>query len=250
MPPSSAKKAGEKPTPELHADPEARHFYTRPPLPGGPSLLLVLLFLLLITGGLSFWIYRLQVAQGELQIQLATQTNEMLQQLDWSGLDRQSSFEEVGTSLKAMNDRVEELWQLAGEIQRSQIEAQGQALDEMRSQLEEMRPKVVAMRAELNVLSGLLSEQKDEISGQISSRIQQAGKSAATLEAQQRQTGERVVEMEQLLQQHEAAVQSVASYRRTTNQALLRLEARLTLLEKRVAGGAELGGEEGFPFLQ
>ena len=236
----------------LRAAPEQRHSKSSATLPGAPALLVLFIVFLLTAGAMFFWVYRLQLQQASLQDDIAAQVAEVLERMDLSGINSRASFEEVGLSLKALNDRVEELWKQAGETQGGQL-SQGQDLDVLRAELQQVRQKVAEVAGEISVLGGLLGEQKDEISGNLVQRVQEAGKSAASLEEKQRQADSRLGGVEGRLERVEREGESVASYRRTTNQALIRLEGRIARLETKLAEMQELSGfqsgerEDGFP---
>ena len=234
------------PAGELRAEVADRHrTAARTLVPTAPAVILLAVALLLVGLALSFWVFRLQSQQSQLADQMAEQLGEMVERLDLSGVDGRASFEEIGLSLKNLNDRLAEIWQLAGEKHQARLDSHGQAIAAQGEELVQLRKSLEQVAAELSVLSGLISDQKDEIRGGLDTRLKNTARSTAHLEEEQREAKTRLDVAEKQIARLTESATSIESYRRTTNQAIIRLQSRLTLLESRLAersGSGQQGG--------
>ncbi|MGI9344670.1 MAG: hypothetical protein ACR2PW_00195 [Gammaproteobacteria bacterium] len=224
---------------KLQARPEDRHSSVRHEPLAAPVIVVILSVVLVVSCALAFWIYRLQRQQNTLQDRVASQVADVIERMDLSGIDRESSLEDVGLSLKALNDRQEELWKLAGDVHVLQLRDHGDRLKSLKQEQQNTDEDLVTLQAELGALSGLIANQKDQLGGALAGRVQEAGRAAAELELNQKKISSRLGKAEIQLTELAMHAQSMESYRRTTNKAVLRLETRLTLLESQSSESEE-----------
>lgn len=237
----SQKSASKAPAGGFRAHPQIRHSAERPVPVAPPVLVLLFSALLVVAVGLGLWSYSLQVRQSQIEGRVAEQVAGVLQRMELSGEGQQASFAEIGLSLKTMDDRMRELTQLTVEVQQRQISSQAGELDKLNAELEQLTGRVQQTSAELAALGGLISSRNKEVSGLLSRRLKEAGQLTEQILENQKVSAEQLSTLM-------AASESLRVYRRTTNQALLRLESRMLLLEKQLEELQQNQAGTGRPF--